>query len=251
MLQQLYFLPGWLGILLMAVALVHYFRARPETYWIYIIIFLGPLGSLVYLFVQFVLPLLGAGGDQLEGRVALTLAQRRRIRELEIKIDDMGLPDDYAELGELLYRRGDFVRADAMLRQAIARLGDEPDPRYWLARNLEKQQRFAEAADLLAPIVRQNPRFKFGDAYLAYARSLAGAGRAPEALAAYREVLKQSSVTEARVRYGLLLAETGDRAAAREQLETAVREARGLPRFNLRVSRPFIRQAKLWLATNR
>lgn len=251
MMGSLYSLPGWLGIVLMIVALVHYFRTRPETYWFYIILFLGPLGSLAYLVVHLVLPLVGAGGGTIEGKFALTLEQRRRIRELEIKIDEMGLPADRAELGELLYRRGDYPRAEALLREAIIRLDDEPEPRYWLARTLEKRQRFQEAADLLAPLIRRDPRLKFGDAYLAYARCLAGANRAPEALAAYREVLKQSSLTEARVRYGLLLAETGDRAGAREQLETAVREARGLPRFNLRVARPYVRQARLWLAANR
>jgi hypothetical protein len=251
MLNQLYSLPGWLGIVLMIAALVHYFRTRPETYWIYIILFLGPLGSLAYLVVHLVLPLVGAGGGRIEGKFALTLEQRRRIRNLEIKIEEMDLPADRAELGELLYRRGDYERAEGLLRQAITRLDDEPEPRYWLAHTLENLHRFQEAADLLAPLVRKDPRLKFGDGYLAYARCLAGAGRAPEALTAYREVLKQSSLTEARVRYGLLLAETGDRAGAREQLEIAVREARGLPRFNLRVARPFVRQARLWLAANR
>src|SRR5437588_1056801 len=40
------------GFLLVALALVHFIRRRPDTYWLYIILFLGPLGAIVYLVVE-------------------------------------------------------------------------------------------------------------------------------------------------------------------------------------------------------
>ena len=67
---------------------------------------------------------------------------------------------------------------------------------------------------------------------------------------AYKQVLNQSTFPEARVRYGLLLAAAGDTTAAREQLQTAVREGRDLPRHNLRAARPFLRAARQWLRAN-
>ena len=36
----------------MALAIIHFIRRRPDTYWLYIILFLGPLGAMVYLLVE-------------------------------------------------------------------------------------------------------------------------------------------------------------------------------------------------------
>ncbi len=243
-------LPYYLHTLLTVAALIHYFKTRPDGYWFFIIIFLPSIGPLVYFAVNLVLPMFGVGGGLVGDQVALTLAERKRLRELEHKVEDSPLPYDYAQLGELLYRRRDFVRAEPLLRQAVALIRDEVEPRYWLALTLEKNGKPEEAAALLQPIVEREPRYKFGEAYLAYARVLESAGRAEQALAAYDRVLRQSTFTEARVRYGLLLAARGQNDAARQHLEQAVREARDLPRHNLRAARPFVRQAKTWLATH-
>ena len=40
------------GIVLQAVAVIHFIRRRPDTYWLFVIIFLGPLGALIYLCVE-------------------------------------------------------------------------------------------------------------------------------------------------------------------------------------------------------
>ena len=47
-----YFYP-W-GLILQVVAIVHFIRRRPDTYWLYIILFLGPIGALVYIFAEMV-----------------------------------------------------------------------------------------------------------------------------------------------------------------------------------------------------
>lgn len=239
--------PYWIWTLLTIAAIVHYFRTRPDGWWIWIIIFLGPLGAVAYFVVNVVMPLTGGGGSMLEGKVSLTLDERRRIKDLEHKIEENPLPFDYAQLGELLYKRGDYTKAEPILRQAAAKIDDEIEPLYWLALTLDRLGKADEATTLLAPIVRREPRYKFGEAYLAYARILEHAGQKEKAMNAYRQVLNQSTFTEARVRYGLLLADNGDEAAAREQLEQAVRESRDLPRHNLRAARPFVRTARLWL----
>ena len=42
------------GLLLQIAAIVHFIRRRPDTYWLYIILFLGPVGALVYIFAEVV-----------------------------------------------------------------------------------------------------------------------------------------------------------------------------------------------------
>ena len=50
------------GLLLVVLAVVHFFRRRPDGYWLWIILFLGPLGAIIYLLVE-ALPDLGLVGQ--------------------------------------------------------------------------------------------------------------------------------------------------------------------------------------------
>src|SRR5271168_1678323 len=47
----MFFLGGW-GFILQAVAIVHFIRRRPDTYWLFIILFLGWIGALVYIVAE-------------------------------------------------------------------------------------------------------------------------------------------------------------------------------------------------------
>ncbi len=40
------------GLILQVIAIIHFIRRRPDTYWLYIIQFLGPVGALVYIFAE-------------------------------------------------------------------------------------------------------------------------------------------------------------------------------------------------------
>jgi hypothetical protein len=65
------------GIILQALAIFHFIRRRPDGYWMWIIIFGGGLGALVYIVVE-VIPdagLLRTGFKM--------FPRRRRIHELE------------------------------------------------------------------------------------------------------------------------------------------------------------------------
>ena len=48
------FLFPW-NFILVAIAIVHFIRRRPETYWLYVILIGGSLGAIIYIFVE-VLP---------------------------------------------------------------------------------------------------------------------------------------------------------------------------------------------------
>src|ERR1035441_2388807 len=81
------------GYLLQAVAIVHFIRRRPETYWIWVILFLGPIGALVYIFAE-ALPDLGL----LRGSMKM-FPRRKRIRQLEGLVRDNPSAGNYEELG--------------------------------------------------------------------------------------------------------------------------------------------------------
>ncbi len=43
---------SWWGIILQGVAIVHFIRRRPDTFWLFIILIGGWLGALVYIVVE-------------------------------------------------------------------------------------------------------------------------------------------------------------------------------------------------------
>jgi hypothetical protein len=43
------------GVILQILAVVHFIRRRPDGIWLWVIVFLGPVGALVYIFME-VLP---------------------------------------------------------------------------------------------------------------------------------------------------------------------------------------------------
>ena len=70
------------GLLLQGFAIIHFIRRRPDIYWIYIILFLGPLGALIYIFVEAV-PDIGLLRQSFKVfRVASALASLKRSFEI-------------------------------------------------------------------------------------------------------------------------------------------------------------------------
>ena len=47
------------GILLQVLAVLHFIRRRPDTFWLWIIIFFGPPGAFIYILME-VVPDLGS-----------------------------------------------------------------------------------------------------------------------------------------------------------------------------------------------
>ena len=93
------------GTLLQVLAMVHFFRRRPDGYWMYVIVFLGPVGAFVYLLVE-VLPdvtLLRHSFD--------AFGRRKRIAHLEALVLQNPSPGNYEELAELYLDDGKYAKA--------------------------------------------------------------------------------------------------------------------------------------------
>ena len=119
-----FFFASWWGIILQAVAIVHFIRRRPDSYWLFIILFLGWLGALVYIVVE-VIP----DAQLLRGSFQ-AFPRRRRIRELERAILDNPSAGNYEELGLLYLDDGDYTRARGCYDRSISQRSDSIDPFY-------------------------------------------------------------------------------------------------------------------------
>src|SRR6267154_777100 len=170
----LFFLGGW-GFVLQAVAIVHFIRRRPDTYWIFIILFLGWVGALVYIVAE-VIPDAGLLRTSFQ-----VFPRRRRIRELETAILDNPSAGNYEELGLLYLDDGDFSRARACYDKAISSRTDSADPFYRRGVAEVELEDFAAAVPDLEHAVATDPAYDFHRARGLLAHAYAQTGQAEKA----------------------------------------------------------------------
>ena len=114
----------WWGMLLQGMAILHFIRRRPDTYWLYIIIIAGWLGAVVYIAVELI-PDLGL----LRGTFQ-AFPRRKRIRELQALILDNPSAGNYEELAGLFQDEKKYAQARECYDKAITVRTDSPDPFY-------------------------------------------------------------------------------------------------------------------------
>ncbi|MBZ0271294.1 tetratricopeptide repeat protein [bacterium] len=227
-----------------AWALIDYFRRRPPFYWLFVIFFLGPLGCAIYLIVV-VLPNSGIDESLKSGA-----RERRRRRELEHLAGEEAAPGHLAELGEIYVREGRFADGATKLARAIELGIDHDDARYYLAIAYERLNRPRDAVRELVGIVRRDPSYRFGEAFIALGRCLENLGELRDAKDAYREVLKTKSYAEARYRLALILEKEGNSDEAAALMRAIVGDARVQPAFARRAERAWVSKARGWLSAH-
>ncbi len=225
------------GLILQAVALVHFIRRRPESFWIWIIIFFGALGAAVYILME-VVPDLGLMRQSMTG-----MSRRKRIRALEAMVLENPSAGNYEELGDLLLEEKQYARARECFDRALAVRTDSIDPFYRRGiAAFELGDRAAPLADF-EHVVKSDPKYDFSRAQLFYARSLAGAGRTAEAADAFQQLLGSSSSTEALCAAAEFFADQHRTAEAKELLERVLARRATMPAHQKRRERPYLQRA--------
>jgi len=224
------------GIVLQAIALLHFARRRPEMYWLWIILIGGALGALVYIFVE-VLPDAGLVRGAFQ-----VFPRRKRIKELEGLILDNPSIGNYEELGDLYLDDEQFARARECFDRVLART-DEIDPRYRRALcELALGDVKAAAADL-EQVVACDPKYDYQRAAGLRAQALARIGEREKADALFANVLQTSTLSETQYNYAFFLAAAGRAADAREWAERILRKKATMPDYIRRRERPWFRKA--------
>src|SRR6186997_2783460 len=117
------FIYSW-GIILQAVAIVHFVQRRPDTFWLWIILMGGGLGALVYIVIE-VLPDAGLIRGSFDG-----MSRRRRARDLEAIVLDNPATGNLEELADLYLEEKQFAKARQLYDRVIASRTDSLDPFY-------------------------------------------------------------------------------------------------------------------------
>ncbi len=231
---------GWLfpwGFLLQVAAIVHFIRRRPDGYWLWVILFLGPLGALIYIVAE-VLP-----DAQLLGGAVRGFSRRRRISELQAMVIDNPSAGNYEELGQLYLDEGKFARAKECFDRAISSRTDSPDPFYRRGICAMELGEFAAAVPDLERAVSKDPKYDFSRAPALLAHAYARTGQPDRADALFRKVMETSTLTESQIYYAEFLKSQGRKLEARELLQRVLNKKRTMPGFQKRRERPWFRRA--------
>jgi len=228
---------GLFGIALMVAAVVHFIRRQPSAYWIYIIIFLGPLGALIYLAVEALPELTDPGGFRFFERA-------RRIRQVRAELSQNPSAGNYEELGLLLLDKGDWAGARSCFDRALEQRTDSVDPFYRRALAEVELRDYAAARADLERVVTSDAGYDFQRAAGLLALADWKTGDTERAQRLFEEVLRTSTLTETQLHYAEFLAEKGHREEARKAAQRIRDKRAGMPGFQRR------RERKLFRRTN-
>jgi hypothetical protein len=235
-----YLLYPW-GFILQGIAIVHFIRRRPDTYWIFIILFLGPLGAIIYLFVE-ALPDLGLVGQSFK-----VFPRRKRINELLANLRDNPSAGNYEELGNLYMDDNKLQPAREAFNRAIAARADTLDPFYRRGVCAILLGDAAAALPDLERVVSKESDYDFQRAEGLLAHAYAQTGQKEKAEALFRQVTITSTLSETYLHFAALLASEGRNAEAREWAQKVLDKKPNMPGYLRRRERPAFRQASSML----
>jgi hypothetical protein len=229
------------GIILQAVAILHFVRRRPDTFWLWVILIGGGLGALAYIVAE-VVPDAGLLRGTLQG-----FSRRKRIAELEAAIIDNPSVGNYEELGDLYLDDGKYAKARECFDRVIGSRTTSADPFYRRALAAIELGDFQRAVDDLTTVLEMDPRYDYQRAAGLLGYTLHKLGRNEEAAACFADVTETSTLSETQYNYAAFLAAAGKPSEARDWAQRILAKKRTMPAYMRRRERPWFRKASALL----
>ena len=229
------------GVLLQALAMVHFIRRRPDTIWLWIIIFLGPIGALVYIFME-VVPDLGLLRQSFD-----SYGRRKRITHLEALVLQNPSSGNYEELGDLYLDENKYARAREYYDKAITPRADLPDAVYRRGIAEIHLGDFPAAVRDLEQTTSRDPKYDFHRAIALLAHAYANTNEPDRAEALFKHATEVSTLSETYLNYATFLVAQQRPAEAREWAQRVLAKKPTMPRYLQRRERPWFRKAKALL----
>jgi len=225
------------GLLVQAAAVIHFIRRRPDNYWLWVILFLGPVGAAIYLCAE-AIPDLGL----LRGTIKI-FPRRKRIKQLEQLVRQNPSAGNWEELGDLLMEDGKCARAREAFDRAIAARSDTLDAFYRRGVCAVEMGDAAAAIPDLEKVYAKEPGYDFQrvGGLLAHAYALTGEKERAETL--FRQVTDRSVSSETYLNFAALLVSEGRNAEAREWAQKVLDKKAAMPSYQKRRERPWFRSA--------
>ena len=229
------------GIVLQGLAIVHFIRRRPDNTWLFVIVFLGPPGALIYIAVE-VLPDLSLLRQSFD-----SYGRKKRIRLLESLVRANPSPGNYEELGELYLDEKKYARARECYDKVMARPGEYVDARYRRALAEIHLEEFDAARQDLEYVTTRESKYDSHRAMALLAHACARTGDVERADALFARAAESSSLPETYFNYASFLAAQGRADDAREWAQRIVAMRETVPRYLRRRERPWFKKAQALL----
>lgn len=226
-----------ISLLLVAIAVIHFIRRRPEIYWIWIILMGGGLGAVIYIFVEILPDLVSLRGS------GNFFRRKQRITQLEALVRYNPAAGNYEELADLYLEDGNFAKARSCYDKAISSRTDSPDPFYRRGVCEVEMEDYSAAIADLEPVVAKDPKYDFQRAQGLLAHSYANTGQPQRADELFADALKTSTLSETMYNYACLLKQINRPAEAREWAQRILQKKMGMPGYLKRRERPWFRRA--------
>jgi LmbE family N-acetylglucosaminyl deacetylase len=225
------------GIILQAVAIMHFVRRRPDTYWLWIILIGGGLGAAAYIFLE-VIPDAGLLRSTFQ-----VFPRRRHIKQLQAAILDNPSVGNYEELGDLYLEDNKYAEARECFDKVIASRTTSLDAYYRRALAALALEDYPAAVADLEHVVARDPKYDYQRAAGLLAHALGKVGQGDRGLAIFADVTELSTLSETQYNYAALLAEKGKNAEAREWADKLLRKKATMPNYLRRRERLWFRKA--------
>jgi len=216
------------GFIVQVVALVHFFRRRPDGFWLWVIFFGGFLGALVYIVAE-MLPDAGLLRHAYQG-----YGRKSRIATVEKAIIDNPSAANFEELGELYWDEKQYEKAKEAFDRAIATRSDSPHCFYRRGLCLMALGQPEAALPDFERVLRGDAKFDSYRAKLMLAEAYAATGREQEAAPLFAEVVQHSNTPETLYMYAAFLKSQNRSEEAREWVRQLLQKKRSLPRNAVR-----------------
>lgn len=229
------------GLVLQAIAILHFIRRRPDYFWLWIILFGGGIGACIYIAAE-VVPDVSLLRQYL--RIA---SHRKRIKQLEVLILDNPSAGNLEELGDLYLEQKKYSTAKQYYDRAISSRTDSPDPFYRRALCELELGDAASAASDLERVVKSSPGYDYQRAAGLLAHAWALTGRTDAAANLFARVTEISTLSETQYNYATFLAGQGKGEEARSWAQRILAKKPTMPRYLRRRERPWFRRAWILL----
>lgn len=228
----------------------HVVSSGRDKYWIGLIIMVPGLGCLIYLVTQIIPDASNstAGRNVKQGAVN-ALDPNRALREAIQAFDMVESVDNRLRLADALYDLGQFREAEPHLKICLDG-AHQHDP-HILMRLASVQLELGaptECLQFLDTLQEHNKNYHSEAGHLLYSRALVDTGDLEAALSSYAGLVDYSTGEEARVRYGLLLLQSGKNRQARQVLEEVIKRVNRGTKFYKKAQRSWRDQAQAALA---
>lgn len=232
--QELILSAGGLSLLISILLCVHVVRTNQQLYWLFVILFLPPLGGIVYLVAIFLPDVLGGTRAKRLGMAARdALDPTREYRLARQAVDEAATVHNRMRLAAASAALGRHAEAEALYAEAAQGIhADDPALLLGRANALIELGRAEEALPLIDKLGEEQTTTRSATTALAQARALEAVGRMSEADKAYQYAAGRLPGLEAIARYAAFLARSGRRQEAADNLaEIDRRIERANPQF--------------------